>query len=75
MFEYTTVTQRLNTLKEFRTMSITPFPIQRLRNAQWTVVQTDELLPGDVVSIVRLRTVSAECGSVSDDTVSCYWWC
>ncbi|EIN05518.1 endoplasmic reticulum Ca-transporting P-type ATPase [Punctularia strigosozonata HHB-11173 SS5] len=53
VFECTTVTQRLNTLKEFRTMSITPFPIQCLRNAQWTVVQTDELLPGDVVSIVR----------------------
>jgi manganese-transporting P-type ATPase len=32
-------------------MSITPFPIQCLRNAQWTIVQTDELLPGDVVSI------------------------
>lgn len=51
VFEGTTVTQRLRTLKEFRTMSITPYPIQCLRGGKWTTLQTDELLPGDVVSV------------------------
>lgn len=51
VFECTTVTQRLRTLKEFRTMSVTPYPIQTLRGGKWVTLQTDELLPGDVVSI------------------------
>lgn len=32
-------------------MSITPYPIQCRRDGKWSVVQTDTLLPGDVVSI------------------------
>ena len=51
MFECTVVWQRLRTLKEFRTMSIVPYPIQCLRDSKWVTVQTDELLPGDVVSV------------------------
>jgi len=53
MFEVTVVWQRVRTLKEFRTMSIEPFPIQCLRDNKWVSVQSDTLLPGDVVSIVR----------------------
>ncbi|KDQ06001.1 hypothetical protein BOTBODRAFT_39852 [Botryobasidium botryosum FD-172 SS1] len=53
MFEVTVVWQRVRTLKEFRTMSIEPFPIQCLRDNKWISVQSDTLLPGDVVSIVR----------------------
>lgn len=43
--------QRVKTLQEFRTMSVKPYPIQCLRDGKWTVVQTDELYPGDVVSV------------------------
>jgi cation-transporting ATPase 13A1 len=43
----------LKTLKEFRTMSVTPYPIQVLRSGKWITVQTTDLLPGDVVSVVR----------------------
>ena len=43
--------QRVRTLTEFRTMSIAPYPIQCKRDGKWTTLQTDELLPGDVVSI------------------------
>ena len=43
--------QRVRTLTEFRTMSVTPYPIQCYRDASWTTVQTDQLYPGDLVSI------------------------
>ncbi|KAG9309968.1 hypothetical protein JVU11DRAFT_10001 [Chiua virens] len=56
MFECTVVWQRLRTLTEFRTMSVAPYPIQCLRNSKWTTLQTDELLPGDVVSVARLQS-------------------
>ncbi|KAI0946865.1 hypothetical protein AcW1_010201 [Taiwanofungus camphoratus] len=53
VFECTVVWQRLRTLTEFRTMSVAPYPIQCKRDDKWSTVQTDELLPGDVVSVVR----------------------
>lgn len=46
--------QRLKTLTEFRTMAVAPFPIQCMRSGQWVTIQTDELLPGDVVSVGKL---------------------
>ena len=51
MFECTVVWQRVRTLTEFRSMSIEPYPIQCYRDGKWVKVQTDELLPGDVVSL------------------------
>ncbi|KAL6928066.1 putative cation-transporting ATPase 1 [Hanseniaspora valbyensis] len=51
--EASTVFQRLQTLKEFRTMGIKPFPINVYRDNKWTELQSDQLLPNDVVSIVR----------------------
>ncbi|EPQ51606.1 endoplasmic reticulum Ca-transporting P-type ATPase [Gloeophyllum trabeum ATCC 11539] len=53
VFECTVVWQRVRTLTEFRTMSVAPYPIQCFRDGQWITLQTDELLPGDVVSMVR----------------------
>ncbi|KAI0281854.1 hypothetical protein BGY98DRAFT_957834 [Russula aff. rugulosa BPL654] len=53
VFECTVVWQRLKTLTEFRTMSIAPFPIPVLRDSKWSVLQSDELLPGDVISLAR----------------------
>lgn len=32
-------------------MSVAPFPIPVLRDSKWSVVQSDELLPGDVISL------------------------
>ncbi|KAL6948399.1 putative cation-transporting ATPase 1 [Hanseniaspora uvarum] len=51
--EASTVFQRLQTLKEFRTMGIKPFSINVYRDNHWSEIQTDELLPNDIVSIVR----------------------
>ncbi|KZP27754.1 hypothetical protein FIBSPDRAFT_780640 [Athelia psychrophila] len=56
VFECTVVFQRVKTLTEFRTMSVEPYPIQCLRDGKWSTVQTDQLLPGDVVSVARLQT-------------------
>ncbi|KAF8528348.1 endoplasmic reticulum Ca-transporting P-type ATPase [Hysterangium stoloniferum] len=59
VFECTVVFQRVRTLTEFRTMSITPYPIQCRRNNTWITVQTDELVPGDLVSVVHANTETA----------------
>ncbi|KAF9042913.1 cation-transporting ATPase [Panaeolus papilionaceus] len=56
VFECTVVWQRVRTLKEFRTMSVAPYAIKCYRNSKWIEIQTDELLPGDVVSVARLTT-------------------
>ncbi|KAJ3378069.1 hypothetical protein HDU92_007711 [Lobulomyces angularis] len=53
VFESTMVFQRLKNLQEFRAMSIKPYPIYVYRCLKWTLVQTDELVPGDVCSVVR----------------------
>ncbi|CCM06202.1 uncharacterized protein FIBRA_08445 [Fibroporia radiculosa] len=56
VFECTVVWQRLRTLTEFRTMSVAPYPIQCRRDGKWATIQSDELLPGDVVSVARHQT-------------------
>ncbi|RKO87775.1 E1-E2 ATPase-domain-containing protein, partial [Blyttiomyces helicus] len=55
VFESTVVFQRLKNLQEFRSMSIKPYPINVYRLEKWSIIQTDELLPGDIVSIVRQK--------------------
>ncbi|KAG1795219.1 hypothetical protein EV424DRAFT_1475431 [Suillus variegatus] len=56
MFECTVVWQRVKTLTEFRTMAVAPYPIQCYRHSQWVTVQSDELLPGDLVSVARQQS-------------------
>jgi cation-transporting ATPase 13A1 len=53
VFESTVVWQRLKNLGEFRSMSIEPYAVHVYRAGLWTIIQTDELLPGDIVSILR----------------------
>ncbi|KAF4610180.1 hypothetical protein D9613_010592 [Agrocybe pediades] len=53
VFECTVVWQRVRTLTEFRTMSVSPYPIQCYRDSKWVTVSTDKLLPGDIISVVR----------------------
>lgn len=50
-FIHSNVCQRVRTLTEFRTMSVVPYPIRCYRDSKWVEIQTDKLLPGDVVSI------------------------
>ncbi|TGZ83038.1 putative cation transporting ATPase [Ascodesmis nigricans] len=59
VFESTVVWQRQRTLTEFRGMSIKPHPIYVYRNNAWTEIQSDKLLPGDLVSVGRTKEDSA----------------
>ncbi|KJZ78669.1 hypothetical protein HIM_02060 [Hirsutella minnesotensis 3608] len=54
-FESTVVWQRQRTLNEFRGMSIKPYDIWVFRLGKWTEIQTDALLPGDLVSVARTK--------------------
>ncbi|KAI9294142.1 hypothetical protein K502DRAFT_292701 [Neoconidiobolus thromboides FSU 785] len=58
-FESTVVYQRLRTLSEFRSLSIKPFEINVYRENQWKLISSDELLPGDLCSIVRTNDETA----------------
>ena len=51
MFECTVVWQRVHTLTELHSMSIELYLVQCYRDGKWVKVQTDKLLPEDVVSI------------------------
>ncbi|KAL2120213.1 hypothetical protein VTJ04DRAFT_4239 [Mycothermus thermophilus] len=55
MFESTVVWQRQRTLTEFRSMSIKPYDIYVFRQGKWTEIQSDRLLPGDLVSVTRTK--------------------
>ncbi|KKA30914.1 hypothetical protein TD95_002619 [Thielaviopsis punctulata] len=54
-FESTVVWQRQRTLTEFRGMSLKPYDVWVYRVGKWVEVQTDHLLPGDLISINRSK--------------------
>lgn len=58
-FEMTTVFQRRTTMNEFQSMGIKPYEIYVYRDKQWTEMTTDQLLPGDIVSVTRTKEESA----------------
>jgi manganese-transporting P-type ATPase len=58
-FESTVVWQRQRTLNEFRGMSIKPYDVLVYRQNKWQEIQSDKLLPGDLVSVGRTREDSA----------------
>lgn len=58
-FEMTTVFQRRTTMNEFQSMGIKPYSIYAYRDKKWKQLQTDELLPGDLVSVTRTSEESA----------------
>lgn len=55
VFESTVVWQRQRTLNEFRGMSIKPYDIFVYRTNKWEEIQSDKLLPGDLVSVGRTK--------------------
>ncbi|QLG74835.1 hypothetical protein HG535_0H01620 [Zygotorulaspora mrakii] len=57
--ECASVFQRLTTLKEFRTMGIKPYTLKTFRNGKWIDLDSDKLLPMDIVSITRTAEDSA----------------
>lgn len=55
VFESTVVWQRQRTLKEFRGMSIKPYNVWVYRQDKWLEILSDQLLPGDLVSVGRTK--------------------
>jgi len=53
MFECTVVKRRLKSLEFMREMRMKPYPVHVYRGGAWISVPTSDLLPGDVLSLVR----------------------
>jgi manganese-transporting P-type ATPase len=53
MFEGTVVTRRLRHLQMLREMRVPAYPIQVYRDRKWHDLKTDQLLPGDIVTLTR----------------------
>jgi hypothetical protein len=47
-------------------MSVAPFPIPVLRDSEWFVFQSDELLPGDVISLGTCLVFAVRSSTPSD---------
>jgi cation-transporting ATPase 13A1 len=62
VFECTLVKQQQRNLSIIRDMGSKPYPIMVYRDRKWRTIQTDELLPGDLVSVGRPK---------EDDVVPC----
>ncbi|SPO01543.1 probable SPF1 - P-type ATPase - unknown function [Cephalotrichum gorgonifer] len=54
-FESTVVWQRQRTLTEFRSMGIKPYEVWVFRLGKWVEIMSDQLLPGDLVSVGRTK--------------------
>ncbi|XP_050535234.1 endoplasmic reticulum transmembrane helix translocase [Daktulosphaira vitifoliae] len=62
LFECTLVKQQLRNMEEIRNMGNKPFSLNVYRNKKWHSILSDELTPGDLVSVTR---------AYNDRTVPC----
>lgn len=72
-FECTLVQQQLKNMQMIRQMGNKPFKILVYRMRRWTRVNSDELLPGDIVSVSRnfgLQSALTQSSSASQTSMS-----
>ena len=60
VFEITVCKQRQKNLEQLRLMRKPPYPIYVYRSGAWTRQLTDDLLPGDVVSLVKTASANTD---------------
>ena len=53
IFESTVVTSRMRNLDEMRELATPPCAALALRDGKWTPLSSEELLPGDIISLAR----------------------
>eukprot|EP00607_Mallomonas_marina_P002717 CAMPEP_0182440352 /NCGR_PEP_ID=MMETSP1167-20130531/87011_1 /TAXON_ID=2988 /ORGANISM="Mallomonas Sp, Strain CCMP3275" /LENGTH=1295 /DNA_ID=CAMNT_0024634289 /DNA_START=719 /DNA_END=4606 /DNA_ORIENTATION=- len=63
-FEATTVFQRLQSMKMLKGMGNEPRPIRAFRYGKWREVSTEELVPGDVFSLVKTKDDVIPCDAI-----------